>query len=119
MGIYHLDALMAPKSVTVVGARPRERSLGRIALRNLREGGFTYPIHLVNPHYAEVDGVKAVASFDAIGTPPQLRWRRSNGPPVPIRVLLSGPIQNTGSAAPRPLTAGTCCCGLFARSTKS
>jgi len=44
MSIYHLDALVAPKSVAVIGASPRERSLGRIALRNLREGGFTHPI---------------------------------------------------------------------------
>jgi len=41
---YRLDALLAPQSIAVVGASPRERSLGRIALRNLREGGFAGPI---------------------------------------------------------------------------
>ncbi|HMA75579.1 MAG TPA: bifunctional acetate--CoA ligase family protein/GNAT family N-acetyltransferase [Xanthobacteraceae bacterium] len=72
MSIYRLDALMAPKSIAVVGGSSREHSLGRIALRNLREGGFAGPIHLVNPYHAEIDGVKAVVSFDAIGKPPDM-----------------------------------------------
>ena len=63
MSTYRLDALMAPKSIAVVGASPRERSLGRIALRNLREGGFAGPIHLVNPRHPEIDGVKAAATI--------------------------------------------------------
>jgi hypothetical protein len=41
---YRLEALLAPKSIAVVGASPREHSLGRIVLRNLRNGGFTGPI---------------------------------------------------------------------------
>src|ERR1700722_5754077 len=72
MSTYRLDALLAPRSIAVVGASPRERSLGRIALRNLRAGGFAGPIHLVNPRHAEIDGVKAVASLDAIAEPPDV-----------------------------------------------
>ena len=60
MSTYRLQALLAPKSIAVVGASPRERSLGRIVLRNLREGGFAGPIHLVNLRHPEIDGVKAV-----------------------------------------------------------
>ena len=40
MSTYRLDALLAPKSIAVVGASPREHSLGRIALRNLHNGVF-------------------------------------------------------------------------------
>jgi acetyltransferase len=72
LSTYRLAALFAPKSIAVVGASPRERSLGRIALRNLRDGGFAGPIHLVNPRHPEIDGVKAVASLDAIAEPPDL-----------------------------------------------
>jgi acetyltransferase len=90
VSIYHLDALMAPKSVAVVGASPREHSLGRIALRNLRDAGFTGPIHLVNPHHAEVDGVKAVASFDAVGEPPDLLVVTAPAPEVPGIIAAAG-----------------------------
>ena len=69
---YRLEALLAPKSIAVVGASPREGSLGRIALRNLRQGGFAGPIHLVNPRHPEIDGVKAVASLDAIAQAPDV-----------------------------------------------
>src|SRR6516162_5891743 len=81
---------MAPRSVAVVGASPREHSLGRIALRNLREAGFTGPIHLVNPHHAEVDGVKAVASFDALGEPPDLLVVTAPAPEVPGIIAAAG-----------------------------
>jgi len=81
---------MAPKSVAVVGASPREHSLGRIALRNLREAGFTGPIHLVNPHHAEVDGVKAVASFDAVGEPPDLLVVTAPAPEIPGIIAAAG-----------------------------
>ena len=40
MSTYRLDKLFAPRSVALVGASHREGSLGRIILRNLREGGF-------------------------------------------------------------------------------
>jgi acetyltransferase len=87
---YRLQALLAPKSIAVVGASPRERSLGRIALRNLREGGFAGPIHLVNPRHPEIDGVKAVASLDAIATPPEVVVITAPAPEVPGIVAAAG-----------------------------
>ena len=57
MSTYRLDKLFAPRSVAVVGASPRATSLGRAVLRNLRAAGFAGPIHLVNPRYAEIDGI--------------------------------------------------------------
>ena len=72
MSTYHLQTLLAPRSVAVVGASTREGSLGRIVLRNLREGGFAGTIHLVNPRHAEIDGVKAVPSLDELATPPDV-----------------------------------------------
>lgn len=60
MTTYRLDQMFAPRSVAVVGASPRERSVGRKILRNLKAAGFAGPIRLVNPNYAEVEGVAAI-----------------------------------------------------------
>jgi acetyltransferase len=60
MSTYRLDKLFSPRSVAVVGASPRATSPGRAVLRNLREAGFAGSIHLVNPHYGEIEGIKAV-----------------------------------------------------------
>src|SRR3546814_11795480 len=56
MSTYALGSVFSPTSVAVVGASPRERSLGRLVLRQLREGGFAGPVGLVNPNYREKIG---------------------------------------------------------------
>jgi len=43
MSTYRLDRLFAPRSVAIVGASPREHSLGRAILRNVIAGGFDGP----------------------------------------------------------------------------
>jgi acetyltransferase len=60
MSTYRLEKLFSPRSVAVVGASPRETSPGRAVLRNLRGAGFAGSIGLVNPHYDEIEGVRAV-----------------------------------------------------------
>src|SRR6476646_4929769 len=60
MTTYRLDRLFAPRSIAVVGASPRELSVGRKVLHNLTAAGFTAPIRLVNPKYPEIEGVAAV-----------------------------------------------------------
>src|SRR5215472_17384172 len=70
MSTYRLDRLFAPRSIAVVGASPRDTSPGRAVLKNLRSGGFAGAIHLVNPHYDNIEGVAAVKSYAALpGTP--------------------------------------------------
>ncbi|MEN4904548.1 bifunctional acetate--CoA ligase family protein/GNAT family N-acetyltransferase [Luteimonas sp. TWI1416] len=72
MSIYALESVFRPASVAVVGASPRPRSLGRLVLQQLREGGFTGPIGLVNPRHAQIDGVEAVTSLEALPFAPEL-----------------------------------------------
>jgi acetyltransferase len=72
MSTYRLDRILAPRSVALVGASPRETSVGRQILRNLREAGFAGPLHLVNPRHAEVDGFVAVRSIDRLDSAPDL-----------------------------------------------
>src|SRR3569833_1965618 len=59
MTTYRLDRLLAPRSVAVAGASPRESSVGRKVLHNLKSGGFAGPIRLVNPKYSNIEGVAA------------------------------------------------------------
>ena len=63
MSTYRLDKLFAPRSVALVGGSPRDRSVGRAILRNLRTAGFAGPIGLVNPRHSEIDGVRAYTSI--------------------------------------------------------
>jgi acetyltransferase len=117
LSTYRLDALLAPKSIAVVGASPREHSLGRIVLRNLRNGGFTGPIHLVNPRHAEIDGIKAVENFDAIGEPPDVLVVTAPAPEVPRIIAAAGA---KGVAAAVIITAGLGHgAGSFAEATRT
>ena len=72
MSTYRLDQLFSPRSVVVVGASPRETSPGHAVLRNLRRGGFTGTISLVNPHYDAIEGVRAVKSYQELPGAPDL-----------------------------------------------
>jgi hypothetical protein len=56
MSTHRFDRLFRPRSVALIGASTRERSLGRTVLRNLREAGFSGNLHAVNPNYKEIDG---------------------------------------------------------------
>ncbi|NVO16452.1 MAG: bifunctional acetate--CoA ligase family protein/GNAT family N-acetyltransferase [Rhodoplanes sp.] len=66
MSTYRLQSLFAPKSLALAGASPRDLSLGRIVLRNIREGGYKGRIQLVNPRHAEIDGVPTVSGLDKL-----------------------------------------------------
>ena len=70
MSTYRLEKLFAPQSVAVIGASPRERSVGRAILRNLR--AFPGDVHLVNPRYHEIDGVRTVKSYQKLEAAPDL-----------------------------------------------
>jgi acetyltransferase len=72
MSTYRLDKLFSPQSVVVVGASPRETSPGRAVLRNLRSAGFKGSIGLVNPRYAEIEGIKALKTIQQLPQPPDL-----------------------------------------------
>src|SRR3984893_16751014 len=72
MSTYRLEKLFCPRSVAIVGASPRERSLGRSIARNLRAGGFGGSLHIVNPNYEYIDGLSTVNSVEAIAAVPDI-----------------------------------------------
>ena len=64
---HPLDALFRPQSVAVIGATPREGTVGRTVLANLSAPEFHGAVHAVNPGHAEILGH---ACFPAIGKVP-------------------------------------------------
>lgn len=103
MSLYRLDKAFVPRSVALVGASPRERSVGRALLKNLIAGGFAGPIRLVNPHYAEIEGIAAVRRIEDLPEPPDLIVIASPPATVPEMVRAAGA---KGCAAAVIITAG-------------
>jgi acetyltransferase len=103
MSTYRLDQLFAPKSVVLVGASPRPTSPGRAVLGNLRSAGFKGPIHLINPHYDEIEGVRSVRSLDELSDAPDLIVIAAPPQAVPAIVAAAG---EKGTAAGIIITAG-------------
>src|SRR5262245_58950310 len=103
MSTYRLDQLFRPKSAALVGGNPREKSLGRIVLRNMREGGFAGAIHLVNPHFAEIDGMRAVPTLADLPAPPDIAVVATPPPVVPTVIAQAA---EAGCAAAVIITTG-------------
>jgi acetyltransferase len=103
MSTYRLDKLFAPRSVAIVGASRRERSLGRTILRNLRESGFAGRLSIVNPTYPEIDGIACVASLEDIPEAPDLVV--ISVPPASVAGVVEA-AGRTGAAAAIVITAG-------------
>jgi acetyltransferase len=58
VSVRNLEFLFRPRSVALIGASKRPRSVGNAALKNLLAGGFEGPILPVNPKYHEVEDVR-------------------------------------------------------------
>lgn len=54
-----LDALLAPRSVAVIGASEKPRSMGRTVLRNLTENAFGGTVYPISPNSSQVLGIPA------------------------------------------------------------
>jgi acetyltransferase len=72
MSTYRLKNLLSPRSVALVGASPRQGSVGRAILGNIRKARFKGECGLVNTHYPEIDGVATVNSLGKLPFVPEL-----------------------------------------------
>jgi len=72
MSTYRLDKLFNPGSIALVGGSPRENSLGGIVLRNLKAAEFAGELHVVNPRYSEIAGMRTVPSLDRLTQTPDV-----------------------------------------------
>ncbi len=67
MSIRNLDYLFAPRSVAVIGASKRPRSIGAVLSHNLLNAGFDGPVMPVNPHDLSIESTLA---YNAVGDLP-------------------------------------------------
>lgn len=69
MSLHHLEKILNPTSLAVVGASEKEGSIGRALMQNLKAGGFSGPIYPINPKRDTIMGVRAFPSLAAVGQP--------------------------------------------------
>lgn len=100
---YRFEALLAPRSVAIVGAGASPDSLGRAVLANLCRAGFMGPIHPIHPRHATVDGLPCTARIADLATPPDLVVVAS--PPDGVPGLVAD-AAHAGAGAAILLTAG-------------
>ena len=72
MTIRNLDRAFNPSSVALIGASPRQDSVGSTVWRNLRQGGFTGPVWPVNPKYTAIDEAPCFRDVSALPEAPDL-----------------------------------------------
>ncbi|MGY8996425.1 MAG: acetate--CoA ligase family protein [Alphaproteobacteria bacterium] len=66
---HRLQPLLAPRSVAIVGASPKQESFGWSSYRALVDYGFEGEVYLINPGYEEIDGRPCYPDLAAIGKP--------------------------------------------------
>ena len=103
MSTYRLSNVLAPRSVALVGASPRQGSLGAAILRNLHQGGFAGQIGIVNPRYGEIAGMAVASHIDKLGFAPELVVITAPAREVPDIVDAAG---RRGSAGAVIVSAG-------------
>ena len=72
MSTLHLDKLIDPASIVVVGASAREDSPGYKLTHNLLRGSYKGTVYLVNPRYPEVLDTPCFKSIKALPDTPDL-----------------------------------------------
>ncbi|HMA22654.1 MAG TPA: CoA-binding protein, partial [Gemmatimonadaceae bacterium] len=65
----HVSALLAPRSIAVIGASRREGTMGHQILHNLIAYGFTGAVYPVNPNASSVCAVRAYARMSDVPDP--------------------------------------------------
>ena len=103
MTIRNLDHLLKPRAIALVGASPKAGSVGLITSRNLRAGGFSGPIWLVNPKYRSIEGQPCYPSIGALPSAPDLGVLATPRQTIPELVAELG---TKGARAAVIITAG-------------
>ena len=66
LSTYHLQRVINPESIAVIGASPKKGSVGATVMENLMTGGFKGNIFPVNPKYDTVMGLKAFKNIKTL-----------------------------------------------------
>lgn len=103
MTIRNLDALLAPKTIALVGASERAGSVGSTIARNLIESGFAGDVMFVNPN---ADFVHGRPCFGSLGRLPKAPDLVVIATPAPTVAQLVGQSAARGARAAVVITAG-------------
>jgi acyl-CoA synthetase (NDP forming) len=69
---HKLSPLLAPQSLAIVGASPKEHSTGQSMLRTLASLGYRGAVYPVNPRYEEIEGLTCYPGLEALPHPVDL-----------------------------------------------
>lgn len=72
MSIHNIEKFFDPKGIVIIGASPKENSVGYKVMRNMTSSGYQGFILPFNPNYSELMGLKCYASFKDIKVPVDL-----------------------------------------------
>jgi acetyltransferase len=103
MTVRNFDALLKPKSVTLIGASAKQQSVGLITAQNLLNGGFAGPVWLVNPKGGTIAGQQCYTSVAALPAAPDLAVVVT--PPNTVPQLITE-LGDKGTRAAVVITAG-------------
>ena len=103
MSTYRLDRILSARSLAVIGASPHANSVGRHIIANIVAGGFAGQLHVINPHYGDIEGVATVKSLAALPEVPDLAIVAVPPPAVSEAI---GEAARKGVAAAVIITAG-------------
>ncbi len=103
MSTYRLKNLLSPRSLALVGASPRQGSVGRAILANIHKAKFKGEFGLVNSRYAEIDGIAAVGSLGKLPFVPELVVMTAPAAAIPDLIDDAG---QRGAAGAVIITAG-------------
>ncbi len=103
MGNKPLDLLFSPKSLALIGASPKENSMGRALLENLIKGGYEGSILPVNPKYKDVLGFQCYPNVATLSWPPDLAVICT--PPAAVPLIIED-LGKKGTKAAVVITAG-------------
>ncbi|MCA8906738.1 MAG: CoA-binding protein, partial [Rhodospirillaceae bacterium] len=103
MSIRNLDYLFKPKSIAVIGASKRAKSVGAVLSHNLLNAGFDGPVMPVNPRETSIESTLAYSSVADLPMAPDLAVICT--PPATVPGLIQD-LTERGTRAAVVVTAG-------------
>src|SRR3569832_1526798 len=103
MSVRHLESLLRPASIAVVGASERANSIGAAVYQNIRSGGFAGPVWAVNSGHDSVAGQPAWRDVASLPQVPELAVICTPARTVPG---LIGDLAHKGTRAAIVISAG-------------
>jgi acetyltransferase len=109
MTIRHLDRLLHPRSLAVIGASDRPNSVGAVVMKNLAAAGFAGAVMPVNPKHKIIAGLPSHADIADLPSVPDLAVICT--PPETVPALIDA-LGRRGTRAAIVITAGLTRAGL-------